>query len=196
MIIGLTGGMGSGKSTITELLQQHDADIIDTDVLARQLVLPNQPAYQAIVQHFGQKILQADKTIDRRLLRQKIIDNPADRQWLEKLLHPLIRQAAKQQAYASTAKLCVVVISLLKAREDYAYIEQFWTVEAEEAVRIKRIMQRDKVDAAHAKAMMASQPNKTLRHKLADVVIYNSGNMQDLTQQVLSQLQKLTGSAS
>ena len=128
-IIGLTGGIGSGKSAVANILAQQGVDIIDTDQIARDIVLPQEPAYEAIVDHFGSDILHDDKKLNRRALRKHIFEDEAQRLWLEALLHPQIRVIAEQRVKMSQAALCVVVIPLLKQRADYPYLAQIWTVE-------------------------------------------------------------------
>src|SRR5437773_484564 len=97
LVIGLTGGIGSGKSTVAALFAKQDIPIIDADVLAKELTTPDKPAFSAIAKHFGQAILQTNGTLDRVKLRELIFSNASQRLWLEKLLHPLILQAMQQQ---------------------------------------------------------------------------------------------------
>ncbi len=113
LVVGLTGGIGSGKSTVANLFAEHGVPIIDTDVLARDLTLPNQPALAAIAQHFGQTVLHPDGSLNRGTLRNIIFANEAERTWLEHLLHPLIRAEIKQQIQNLPSPYCIVVIPLL-----------------------------------------------------------------------------------
>lgn len=179
-MIGLIGGIASGKSQVGQILAQQGAEIIDTDQIARELVQPETLAYRAIIRHFGDEVLNPDQTLNRSLLRQRIFNHQTDRHWLEGLLHPLIRQVVSDRITQSKAALCVVMIPLLQQRDDYPMLQEVWTVEASEAVRIQRLVQRDNMSVDMAKAMIAAQPDDKMRSQLADVVLQNQDTLADL----------------
>lgn len=192
-IIGLTGGIGSGKSIIAEILRkQHRAEIIDTDKIAHELVAPDKPAHMKIVQRFGVSVLNEDDTLNRQRLREIIFGDIGQRQWLEDVLHPDIRDIAGQRAQSSQADLVVIEIPLLKDRSDYPYVSQVWTVEALIEDRIARMAERDDIDQAQAEAIIASQPSEALRRRIADAVIDNHGDVKELAERVMMLAQRLS----
>lgn len=186
-IIGLIGGVATGKTVVANILEAQGAHIIDTDMVSRELVEPGMPAYKGIVAHFDQDVLAADATINRTRLRRLIFENPVERQWLENLLHPMIRAAVAEQARSSQSNICVIAIPLLTDRDDYPYLDAVWLVTAEEAVRIDRLVKRDGIDWALARKMIANQPSIDVQKQLADRVIENQGNLPAL-QKMISEL--------
>lgn len=179
-ILGITGGIASGKSTVAKLLQQQGVDIIDADVIARDIVAPGTNALATIAEHFGDDVLNEDASLNRALLRQKIFDHPADRQWLEGLTHPLIRETINRQIAESYSETICLVIPLLKSRDDYPMIEKLIVVDVDEATQIERLIQRDNIDNALAKKMISSQHPRSKRNAMADVVIENQSSIEQL----------------
>ena len=112
-VIGLTGGIGSGKTTVANLFAKHGITLVDADVLARQVVEPNSKGWHAIVQRWGKSILQADDHLDRAQLRQKIFADPTEKRWLEATLHPLIREAAIEQMAQSPSPYTLWIVPLM-----------------------------------------------------------------------------------
>ncbi len=181
--VGLTGGIGSGKSTIAQLFAQHGVPIIDTDELARRLVQPGEPAYADIVQQFGAEVLQADGTLDRARLRQRVFADAAKRATLEKILHPRIHAAAMAEIATKEAPYCLVVIPLLfESRFDYG-LNRVLTVETTAAEQIRRVVARG-LDAALVQKIIATQIDPAMRRGRADDVIDNNGSMEALTHTV------------
>lgn len=198
IIIGLTGGIASGKSTVSRILQELGAQIIDTDQLARQVVAPGQPAYREIVATFGRQILQADGSLNRRALGRIVFNDAAARERLNAIIHPRIRElAAKQiEAWRQKDPEAVIVIEaplLLEAGMD-AQVDVIWVVTAPQALRLERIRRRDKLSREEAESRLRSQKaGEAERLKRATVVIDNSGDLQATRAAVLAAWQDLVG---
>lgn len=189
--IGVIGGIATGKTAVTNILAGLGAEIIDTDQISRELLMPGLFAYQEIVAHFGQEVLATDATINRARLRRIIFEDETQRHWLEHLLHPLIRESVELKAKKSQARLCVVAIPLLKNREDYPYLDVVWLVMADEATRIARLTQRDGVDWTLACKMIANQPSIEQQKTIADSMIENNQDLSHLKQTLLEKLKAL-----
>lgn len=189
LIIGLTGGVGSGKSTVARMFADKGIPIIDADMIARSLTEAGEPALTAITEHFGLLIMMKDGNLDRAKLRAIIFNNPAERLWLEQLLHPLIREKITQQlavlsAANNLSPYCIVVIPLLFETEPYPFIDRILVVDTPEHLQIARVGTRDQTLAASAKAIVDTQLARDERLKRADDVIVNDGTLADLVPQV------------
>jgi dephospho-CoA kinase len=180
LVIGLTGGIGSGKTVVSDLFAKLGIAIIDTDLISRQVVTPQQPAWQQIVEHFGKEILLANQTLDRRLLRDKIFANAADRQWLETLLHPLIRAEMNQQIQQAQSSYLIAVIPLLTETGPNPLIDRILVVDAPEQLQINRTVQRDQTSKEAVSAIMTQQTPRQIRLSYADDVLENSGDLAQL----------------
>src|SRR3990167_1592262 len=182
-VIGLTGGVGSGKSTVANLFAQHGVPVIDADLIALALTLPKQPAFLAITQHF-KEIVQANGSIDRSKLRHIVFEQAAQRQWLEDLLHPLIRMKIEDELKKITAPYCIIVIPLLFEVKPYDFIDRILVVDTLEQNQIQRVMARDKTSASLVEKILHSQINRQQRLVGADDVIINDGKIADIIPQV------------
>lgn len=181
--IGLTGGIGSGKSTVAAHFARLGTPVIDTDEIARNLVMPEKPAYRYIVHHFGQEVVQADGHIDRARLRQIVFDDAEKRKTLEAILHPRIHAQLMARAAELRAPYCVFVIPLLiESRADYA-IGRLLVVDVDEDVQLKRVVARGLSDD-QARKMIAAQASRAERLQRADDVIENRSSIADLEAQV------------
>lgn len=183
--IGLTGGIGSGKSTVANLFAELGIPIIDADVVSRQVVEPGTPALQKIVQHFGEEVLQKDGTLNRAALRDKVFGFDEERLWLEQLLHPLILEEMQIESEAAHGPYCILVIPLLLEIAPYEIIGRILVVDAPETLQTERAIQRDQLSAAQIEAILKAQTNRLQRLAVADDVIHNDGSLADLKQQVL-----------
>lgn len=178
LVIALTGGIGSGKSAAAERFAALGVPIIDADVIARDLTVIGQPAYNAIKQHFGAVILQENGMLNRQALRTLVFTQPAEKEWLETALHPLIRTAITDQIQKVNAPYCIVVIPLLLESEaNYDYINRILVIDAPESVQMERVIKRDGSTQAEITAIMASQVNRTLRLSRAHDIITNDGTL-------------------
>lgn len=183
--IGLTGGIGSGKSIVAELFSRLGVPVIDADVIARELTLTNEAVERKIINHFGESVINSDKSLNRKALRHLIFANPHERQWLEKLLHPLILQEMQQQAAGCAAHYCLLVAPLLiEAGQPDSLVDRILVVDASEEQQIQRTMQRDKINEADVLKIMASQLSRKQRLAKADDVIENDGDIIELSNAV------------
>jgi dephospho-CoA kinase len=184
LVVGITGGIGSGKSAVTRRLEQHGITVVDADVVARIVVEPGTPALAQLADHFGADILQADGTLDRAALRARVFQDESERRWLERLTHPLIGQEIVAQISASRSAYTVLSSPLLLDTSQKALVECVVVVDVPEALQIARTVQRDNNDEAQVKRIMAAQLSRDARLALADIVIDNSGSLEDLELQV------------
>lgn len=182
--VALTGGIASGKTTVSRLFEQHGVPVIDTDLIARDLVEPGRPALQQIVRHFGPSVLQADGHLDRRRLRTRIFDRPDERQVLEDILHPAIHQAVQTRLEALDAPYAIVVIPLLiESRQDWGQ-DRVLVVDAPGTLQQERLMQRDRCTREEARKALRSQAGRAQRLAIADDIIVNDGEIDHLRQEV------------
>jgi dephospho-CoA kinase len=184
LVVGLTGGIGSGKSTVARLFAEKNIKIIDTDQLARDLTQPENPALQHIVKLFGQDILLANGTLDRSKLRKMIFDDEEKRLQLEQLLHPLIRSEAKHQIELAQSPYCIVVIPLLFETAPNPLIQRILVIDATEALQLLRTASRDNISPDDVATILKTQVSREKRLSLADDIIYNDGKIEDLIPQV------------
>ncbi|MGY1709659.1 dephospho-CoA kinase [Geodermatophilus sp. SYSU D00758] len=182
--IGLTGGIGSGKSTVAGLLAARGAQVVDADVLAREVVAPGTPGLAAVAAEFGDGVLTADGNLDRPALAALVFADPAARQRLDGLVHPLVRaRAAELVAAAPPDAVVVQDVPLLVETGQAASYDLVLVVEADLATRLARLAERG-VPEADARARIAAQATDEQRRAVADVVLDNSGSLEDLAAQV------------
>ena len=182
--IGLTGGIGSGKSTVSRLLADHGAVIIDADVIAREVVEPGTPGLAAVVAAFGREVLTADGSLDRPALAKVVFGDPESRVRLDGIVHPLVRARAGELA-AGAAPDAVVVhdVPLLAETGQASSYDLVVVVEADPETRIARLVQRG-LTAEDARARIAVQATDEERRAIADVLLDNSGSPEQLAAQV------------
>ena len=183
-VVALTGGIGSGKTAVSDRLRQLGADVVDTDQLARDVVAPGEPALGAIAAHFGADILLADGTLNRPALRQRIFGEPEAKRWLDALLHPLIRQRMWQQLAEGSGPYAVAVIPLLAEGGQTEGFDRIVTVDAPESLQIERVMRRDGVSRDQAEAALRNQATREARLAIAHDHLVNDGDLAALTQSV------------
>lgn len=183
--VGFTGGIGSGKSTAVNFFREYGAGIIDCDAIARDLVYKDKAAYKSIVAHFSESILNAEKQIDRTQLRHLIFNNAHEKEWLESLLHPLIRQEIQTQLATLASPYVIVDIPLLKDTADFPYLDRILVIDCPEKIQIKRVSQRDNLPEEIVKKMIQSQITREQRNALADDYIMNNNDLNDLRVAVL-----------
>jgi dephospho-CoA kinase len=180
LTIGLTGGIGSGKSAVAHFFAELGVPIIDTDVIARTLVEPGTPTLTKIIEHFGSEFLNSDHSLNRAQLALKIFKDPAEKNWLEQLLHPLIRQALASLKAKITAPYCIVVIPLLIETLPNPDIDRILVVTAPESLQIKRTLARDQRSPGDIMAIISSQASPEQRLAAADDVIVNDTDLTTL----------------
>ncbi len=187
LVIGLTGGIASGKSTVSAAFAAAGAAIVDTDLIAREIVAPGSGALTEIVAEFGPAILSADGSLDRRRLRTVVFAQPQAKQRLEAILHPRIRSEALAQVRSARGPYVVLVVPLLvENAEHYGWVNCVLVVDVAGELQQRLLMARDDIDVELANAMIAAQASRAARLALADDVIRNSGGIDDLLAQVTS----------
>lgn len=183
-VVGITGGIGSGKSLVAELFGKLGIAVIDADQAARWVVAKDSPALVAIIEHFGQHLLLADGHLDRRALRQIIFDNTADRLWLEKLLHPLIRKQICDFLQTAQSPYAMLVSPLLLETNQHQLTQRILVIDSPEKLQIERSIQRDNSSEQQIRAIMQTQLSRAERLSRADDVIINDKHIEHLEQQV------------
>lgn len=173
IIIGLTGGIGSGKTTVANLFAEHGVTIVDADIIAREVVSIGSPALNKIAEHFGASFIQADGQLNRSLLRQQIFSNEQDKLWLNNLLHPLIRSQLIAQTQAATSPYCLLVAPLLIENDLMHLIDRLLVIDVSEATQLKRTTKRDGNTIKQVKDIMASQIERADRVAQADDILNN-----------------------
>ncbi|OJI49273.1 dephospho-CoA kinase [Vibrio vulnificus] len=191
LVIGLTGGIASGKTTVANLFQQHFAiDIVDADIVARQVVAPGSAGLAAIVDHFGADILTCEGELDRGQLRQRIFAHAEEKQWLNALLHPMIRRKMIEDLAQVSSPYALLVVPLLVENQLQTLCDRVLVVDVEEKTQLQRTMDRDGVDEQQVRAILKAQASRHERLTLADDVIKNESKDQDLLQQITDLHQK------
>lgn len=180
LIVGITGGIGSGKSAVTERFEQLGITVVDADLAARVIVEPGSPALGAIAEHFGQDIIRDDGTLDRAALRQRIFSNEDERRWLEQLTHPLIGQEILNQITAASSVYTLLSSPLLLETSQKELVDCVVVVDVPEEIQLERTMARDDNDEAQVKRIIAAQMPREDRLALADIVIDNAQSLQEL----------------
>lgn len=184
LVVGVTGGIGSGKTAVTRRFEALGITVVDADVAARVVVEPGRPALAEIARHFGDGILLADGTLDRAALRRRVFADEGERRWLEQLTHPLIGKEILDQIAASTSPYTILASPLLLDTSQHALADCVVVVDVPEAVQLERTMQRDSNDEDQVRRIMAAQMSRADRLGKADYVIDNSGALEDLDAQV------------
>jgi dephospho-CoA kinase len=182
--VALTGGIASGKTTVAGLFAELGVALIDTDVIAREVVEPGQPALAAIVRGFGPEVLDADGCLDRRRMRERIFADPAVKQRLEAILHPAIRAEMERQSRVAGGPYQILVIPLLAEGRRRDHVDRVLLVDVPEALQVERLVSRDGVSREQAQASLNAQATRAERLAIADDVIQNSGRVDELKQQV------------
>ena len=185
-VVGLTGGIGSGKTAVSDNFHRLGIDIVDADVCARTVVEPGTPALKAIADRFGQSIIQPNGELDRAKLRQHIFSHPVDKDWLNQLLHPLIREQMLAEIEASTSVYCILVAPLLIENNMQSMVDRVLVVDTTTEVQQSRALARDGSTPETIKAIMQSQCSREQRLAAADDVIDNSGALSALKSSVSS----------
>lgn len=186
--IGLTGGIGSGKSTVARLLVAHGAALIDTDAIARRLTQAGGAAMPALQAHFGADILDNTCALNRAAMRQRVFTTPSAKQQLEAILHPLIREQVASEVRACKAAVLVLDVPLLVESVGWRErVDQVWLVDCEEHTQVQRVSQRPGWTPDTARAVLSQQATREQRRLAADVVFFNDGiSLQELALQVAS----------
>lgn len=180
LVIGVTGGIGSGKTAATDRFQALGITVVDADLASRVVVEPGRPALQAIAEHFGPGVIAPDGTLDRRALREIVFANPEERQWLERLTHPLIGEEILRQIQASRSPYTILASPLLLESGQSRLVNRVLVIDVPEELQVARTTVRDNTHAEGVKAIIAAQMKREERLARADDVIVNDGTLEDL----------------
>ena len=184
LIIGLTGGIGSGKSVASDKVKSLGITIVDADVASRTVVEPGKPALKEIEDHFGSGIITAEGKLDRNNLREIIATDPEERKWLESVTHPKIGEQITKEISESTSVYTLFVAPLLLETNSQEMCSRVVVVDVPKDVQIQRTAKRDKVSSNQVEQMVAAQMEREKRLEKADDVLLNSGTIEDLEKQV------------
>ncbi|MFV0597601.1 dephospho-CoA kinase [Shewanella sp.] len=183
-VVGLTGGIGSGKTTVANLFAEEGVDLVDADVVAREVVAKGSKGLEAIITHFGTEILTAKGELDRAKLRQRVFSDEQERQWLNQLLHPMIRQEMLFQVENATSDYVIMVVPLLFENGLDRLVNRTLVVDISPELQISRTVKRDNVDATQVNNIINSQCSRSEKLARADDIIDNQGEISTLKQEV------------
>lgn len=186
LVVGLTGGIASGKSAASDCFASLGVPIIDADIAARQVVEPHSPALEKIKHHFGEEVITPSGELDRKSLRAKIFSADAERRWLEELLHPLIRARIVDDLEQEKihSPYSILVSPLLLETDQHSLVDRILVVDVPETLQLSRTMARDGSNAVQARAIIAAQMSRSERLKKADDVITNDADIGQLQREV------------
>ncbi|MFM4679315.1 dephospho-CoA kinase [Aeromonas media] len=186
-VVAITGGIGSGKTTVANQFAALGIEVVDADLIAREVVAPGTPALAAITSHFGPEILTEQGLLDRRVLRERIFSDPAAKSWLNALLHPIIRSEMLRQCAAVSSPYCLLVVPLLVENRLTELADRVLVIDVDEATQIERTCRRDGVSREQAQAILASQASRSERLAMADDVLDNqSGATETIRERILA----------
>jgi dephospho-CoA kinase len=182
--VALTGGIASGKSTVADLFAALGVPVIDTDVIAREVVEPGRPALTQVIETFGSEVLGSDGRLDRRRLRERIFADPDAKRRLEAILHPAIRVEMERQSRAADGPYQVLVIPLLTEGKRRDHVDRVLLVDVPEELQIQRLVSRDGVSHEQAQASLNAQATRAERLAMADDIVRNTGRPEDLRENI------------
>ena len=186
-VVAITGGIGSGKTTVANQFAALGIEVVDADLIAREVVAPGTPALAAITSHFGPEILTEQGLLDRRVLRERIFSDQAAKSWLNALLHPIIRSEMLRQCAAVSSPYCLLVVPLLVENRLTELADRVLVIDVDEATQIERTCHRDGVSQEQAQAILASQASRSERLAMADDVLDNqSGTTETIRARILA----------
>lgn len=184
-VVGLTGGIGSGKTTVANLFAARGIAVVDTDLIAHQLTAPGGAAMPDIVQAFGPGVARADGALDRAAMREIVFSDPAARVRLESILHPMIARLAMAECAAATSPYVIVAVPLLVETGHWRQrCDRVLVVDCDEAVQIRRVMARNGLSEDAVRAILAAQADRQTRLAAADDVVVNNGDLAHLAEEV------------
>lgn len=183
-VVGLTGGIASGKSLVSDLFAELDVPIVDADIIAHEVVARGSTGLAAVIATFGKQVLDKEGRLDRSIMRRLIFSDPEKKLVLEKILHPLIMEEAGNQLKNQSAAFTVFVIPLLAEKHLQDRVDRVLLVDSSEKLQIERLMQRDKCSEEQARSALDNQASRTQRLAVADDIISNDSDIDSVFQQV------------
>ena len=183
-VVGLTGGIGSGKSAAAQIFRTCGVEVIDADSLAREVVEPGQPALSDIAAYFGSELLTAEGHLDRAALRKIVFSNPEQKSWLENLLHPLIAKLLQRRLNATKSPYAILESPLLLETEQYKLVDRVIVIDVNEEIQIARSVRRDGSDEAVIRSIIASQIDRAGRIQRADDFVSNEEGLEQLREKI------------
>ncbi len=183
-VVGVTGGIGSGKSAATAEFERLGITVVDADIVSRQVVMPGSPCLQAIAEHFGRDLLTDKGELDRKVLRQKVFSDPAEKDWLNSLLHPAIREEILAQLEQANSPYVILSAPLLLENNLNKYCQRVLVVDVPEELQLQRTIQRDESPKEEVEAIMKAQLSRETRLRKADDILNNEGSIDELRRQV------------
>jgi dephospho-CoA kinase len=185
LVVGVTGGIGSGKTTAVNLFEKLGASVVDTDAIAHALTQPGGAAIPAISEHFGTAYVQPDGGLDRGAMRSRVFSDPAARRELEGILHPMIRERSKAQVEAASGPYVLLVVPLLVEGGSYrSTVDRVLVIDCDEAQQVERVRRRSGLSEGQVRAIMATQATRAQRLQAADDVIHNDAGESELAERV------------
>ena len=195
-VVGLTGGIGSGKSAAADIFRSFGVNVVNADDLSREVVEPGQPALASIAAHFGEDILNPDGSLDRASLRTLVFSNSEHKSWLEALLHPLIAELIRARLGETESDYSILESPLLFETEQHRFVDRILVVDVSEETQLARAMNRDGSDADTIRSIIASQIERTERTSRADDVVCNEGSLEMLRDSIETLHRKYQGMAA
>lgn len=186
LLIGLTGGIGSGKTTVTDLFAEQGIQVIDTDVIARKALELNSPLLNKVLEKFGSKLQLEDGNLNRSALREIVFNQPASKTWLEELIHPWVREQSLIQLIEASSPYVILSSPLLIESQQHLWVDRLLIVNLPKHLQIERVTKRDSSSANLVEKIINQQLNSTQRLALADDVIENTQGLDFLEKQVIS----------
>ena len=186
MIIGLTGGIGSGKSAVSSCFEKLGVTVVDADIVAREVVEPGCAALDSIANHFGKEVLTAEGCLDRAALRTLIFTDENQRNWLEALLHPLIRKEIIAQLSQSDSPYSILSSPLLLETDQQTLVDRVLVVDVPVELQLERTVQRDNNSVDQVKSIISAQSTRTYKQQKADDIILNIGTIEELQKDVFA----------
>ena len=190
MIIGLTGGIGSGKTAVSDAFQDLGITIVDADLASRIVVQKGKPSLKKIAEHFGNDILNENSELDRAKLREIIFNSDEEKNWLESLLHPAIANQIQDELKASSSPYTILVSPLLLETNQKEYCNKVLVVDVPVELQVERTLKRDQVPEDQVKSIIKAQISRKNRLEFADEVIINDGSLEELHSTVMKFHQK------
>ncbi|RKZ72375.1 MAG: dephospho-CoA kinase [Gammaproteobacteria bacterium] len=182
--IGLTGGIGSGKTTACEIFTELGVPVIDADIIAHELVKPGMPALEEIIRIFGEEVISNDGTLDRKIIRDKVFANNLDRKKLENILHPVVYKEISAQVENINSRYCIISIPLLLETGASKTVDRILVIDVPREQQLERASNRDKTDKNDINAIIDSQISRKDRLSAADDIVDNNGDINDLRKKI------------